>query len=136
MNRFVRSAAVGALAGAGATIPMTAFMFVTKAAGELGELPPRQIVRMSLRRLGIKASKPTLAASTVGVHFAVGAALGVAMALLREARFTARTKRSAMKVASTVWAGAYRGTPRARFLPMMAAHWIYGIAFDEIFERI
>jgi hypothetical protein len=149
MNRYLRSVAVGALAGVGATVPMTAFMKVTHAAGALGELPPRKIVRHALRRVGVRPSKRGLAAATIGAHFAFGAAVGAVMALLRELEVAERTKRSAMKLASTVWAGAYQGVipamgimPRPkhdrRFRPtaMLGAHWIYGLAFDEIVERL
>jgi len=149
MNDYVKAAGRGALAGIGATVAMTAFMKGAHAVGALGELPPRKITKAMLHELGVRPSKEALAGATIAAHFGFGAAIGAAMAILRELGVADRTKRSAIKQASAVWAGAYQGfVPAAGIMRrpkhdrplrptmMLVAHWIYGAVFDEIVERI
>ena len=149
MNDYVKAAGRGALAGIGATAAMTAFMKASHAVGGLGELPPRKITKATLHKLGVRPSKEALAAATIAAHFGFGAVVGAAMAVLRELGVADRTKRSAIKQSSAIWAGAYQGlVPAAGIMPrpkhdrplrpatMLVAHWIYGAVFDEIVERL
>ena len=149
MNTYVKSAGRGAIAGLGATAAMTAFMKAAHLTGAMGELPPRKITKAMLHRLGARPSDEVLAAATIAAHFGFGAVVGAAMAVLRELGVADRTKRSAIKQASAVWAGAYQGVVPAagimrrpkhdrplRPAMMLAAHWIYGAVFDEIVERL
>jgi len=149
MHRYVKAAGRGAVAGLGATVAMTAFMMATRAVGALGELPPRKITKAVLHRLGIRPSDEALAGATIAAHLGFGAVVGAAMETLREAGAAERTKLSAIKQSSAVWAGAYQGVVPAsgimrrpkhdrplRPTMMLVAHWIYGAVFDELSGRL
>ncbi len=140
---------MGAVAGIGATVAMTAVMKLTQSAGAMGELPPQKIVKAMFKALGLPRSKNAITIATAAAHLGFGAFLGAAIGVLREARVVDPGKASAMKLATLVWAAAYQGAvPALGIMPrpkndrplrptsMIAAHWVYGWTYDMLWRRL
>ena len=126
---------IGAIAGVVGTAAMTSAMLRLIDAYPRSErypLPPREVVEAAQRRLGIAASAVDV---TIAAHFAFGAAVGSALALVRP-------RPSAVAYAAgavLVWAGSYLGLfpklglltpatrhPARRNLLMVVAHLVWG----------
>ncbi|HEX7022861.1 MAG TPA: DUF6789 family protein [Trueperaceae bacterium] len=143
----------GALSGALATLPMTAFMMGLQYAlppGERYPLPPRRITAEAAGRAGAlsELSEPELDAVTMLVHFGIGASMGGFYGLVEnQLPGPPAVKGAAFGLA--VWAGGYLGAlpamgllpsatrhpPRRRAL-MIAAHLVYGSALGMLEERL
>jgi hypothetical protein len=143
--RVLRALLVGAVAGAIATIAMSAVMLGAKRAGITGELPPEKIARRAIE--AVADEPPTdhdeRAAAAVA-HVGFGAAAGAPFALLmtlnpvawRSAAFAAC---AGALYATGIWLVSYQGwvpalgimpaasrDRRGRVATMLAAHWVYG----------
>lgn len=145
MSRAGRSAldaAAGALAGAAATLPMSALMWASGRAGLMGEQPPKGVTDHALDEVGAHPSQPTRWAATAVTHLGFGAAAGVPFALMHHSLPVGvpRVATGALYGVG-VWASAYLGwvpamgiLPSAeddrpgRALSMVAAHVVYGAA--------
>lgn len=67
----------GALAGAVATIPMTAALLVAEKAGLMGEFPPKHITYSLLRLAGVRRiSSKARNTAAMGLHFTYGSSVG------------------------------------------------------------
>lgn len=148
LRRALRDAAAGAVAGAAATVPMSALMLVAQRAGLMGTQPPRRITDEVVDVVDqgtdgtVDPAEPARRALTTLTHLGFGAAAGVPFALLHRA-LPVRVPGEAVGAAYAlgVWASAYLGwvpalgiMPRAdqdrpdRPASMVAAHLVYGSA--------
>jgi hypothetical protein len=136
-----REAVRGTLAGAMATIWMTAVMFAAQRLGLMGEQPPRTLTSRALGRAGIGQRVPEPAHDLLAAvaHVGFGAAIGAAFAVASTRRGPApRTPTGGVVLATGVWASSYLGwgpslglTPPAHgglrpAISMIVAHWVYG----------
>ncbi|MEN3308350.1 MAG: putative rane protein [Micromonosporaceae bacterium] len=133
----LKRTAIGAVAGAAATVPMTAWMLGGQALTRHGELAPKRLVRRSARRAGLRARRggPGTALATTAAHLGFGAACG---ALYGAVVLRSSPARGA-GFGIGVWAASYTGWIPAlgllppphrdhpgRALTMLTAHLIYG----------
>jgi hypothetical protein len=132
-----RRIAAGGLSGALATVVMTGWMAVGRLTGPHGEPPPKRLVRVVSRRIGVPArrtSPGTLLASGVA-HLAFGVGCGALYAALTRRSTTA----SGVAFGLAVWAVSYAGwIPALDLMPpphrdrphrmwtMVTAHVVYG----------
>jgi hypothetical protein len=141
-GRTVLDASAGTLAGALATLPMSALMWAAGRAGLMGEQPPKRITDEALDSVGAHPSQPTRWGATALTHLGFGAAAGVPFALMHRSLPVGvpRVATGALYGVG-VWASAYLGwvpamgiMPSAeddrpgRPLSMVAAHVVYGAA--------
>ncbi len=82
MHDDLRAALGGAVAGAVATIPMSAVMFAADKMGLMGRHPPEVITTTGLEAAGGHPRDETKAATAIVGHVAFGAAAGVVFGLL------------------------------------------------------
>src|ERR1700736_3831418 len=73
----------GAIAGALATVAMSAAMFGLKKVGLMGEMPPERITSRMLDRLGVRRSREAQDVAASVSHVAFGAAGGAGFGALR-----------------------------------------------------
>jgi hypothetical protein len=139
-TRLLLDASAGALAGAAATVPMSALMLASQRAGFMGELPPRRITDEALDAVDAHPTEPTRKGVTVLTHLGFGAAAGVPFALLHRSLPPGFPRPvTGMAYALGVWASAYLGwVPAMGIMPpadedrpdrpvsMVAAHLVYG----------
>lgn len=141
--------AAGALAGAVATVPMSALMLAAQRAGLMGTQPPRRITDEAIEALDdadddseVNPSEGTRRGLTALNHLGFGASAGVPFALLHRV-VPGPVPREAVGAvyALGVWASAYLGwVPALGIMPpadedrpdrpvtMVAAHLVYGSA--------
>jgi hypothetical protein len=147
---IVRSALVGATAGAAATVAMSALMLGAKRAGITGSLPPELIARDALRAVGQELPDDEEEQVVAVAHLGFGAAAGALFALLTmgaEAprRSNAIAASAGMLYATGIWLVSYQGwvpamgimppasrDRRGRVATMLAAHWVYGAALGVL----
>jgi len=151
-SSVIRSAAVGAGAGIGATVVMSALMLAGRRAGLTGELPPERIAREAVQATTGRAARPgeEHAIATIG-HFGFGAVAGALYGILtRESRGGAAAgARSGIVFATAIWLISYQGwVPGLHILPpasrdrpgrvatMIAAHWVYGAILGIATNRL
>lgn len=146
LGRRVDDAVTGAVAGAIATVPMTLVMgrlHKELPPQEQYPLPPRQITEEIAERVDVRdeMGEEETAWATLAAHFAYGAAMGAAYAVMP--RFVARPGLTGgVTYGLGVWSGSYLGwLPRLGILPpateqpprrsglMIAAHVVWGLAF-------
>lgn len=134
----------GAVAGAGATVAMSAVMALAARAGLMGQHPPERIAEEALRAGGADRSTEERAEGPLAavLHLGFGAATGAAYALLPASiRRAAPPPISGAVFGSLVWLVSYWGwVPALRILPpvprdrpdrqvsMLVAHWVFGAA--------
>ncbi|MBA2316489.1 MAG: Fic family protein [Euzebyales bacterium] len=145
-----RRAIAGGLAGSGATVVMSAFMWAAQRLGVMGEQPPRRITRGTLRRGGVRPRDgDTERALSSAAHLGFGATSGALYAVVAP-RTLRGWRRLGLGVGYglTVWAVGYKGLlPAARLMPepehdrpgrptaMIAAHVVYGAALAALLRR-
>jgi hypothetical protein len=140
----------GAAEGTAATLVMSGVMLAARRAGRMGELPPRRITAVALRRgrAGRRARRRTDALATVA-HLGFGAAAGAAF----EGGWSLAGRRGPAPLwgaafGAAVWLVSYAGwIPALRILPpphrdrpgrplwMFVAHLVYGAALGALAER-
>ena len=138
----VRRATIGAVAGAVATVGMSALMLAAQRAGLMGELPPKKVTQASLEAVGMseRVDERATNALTAAAHFGFGAAAGALFAVIRRV-VPVPVPVAALGVlyGTFVWAASYFSwVPALGIMPappddrpgrpesMLAAHWIYG----------
>jgi hypothetical protein len=147
-NVILRSAATGAIDGAFATVVMTGAMRVAQRAGWLGELPPRRITRLALRRAGQggrsrRATSGLAALAHVGFGAAAGSAFEVTFA--PRGRPHGRGPLAGAAFGAAIWLVSYAGwVPALRLLPppprdrpgrqaaLVLAHLVYGATLGAL----
>jgi hypothetical protein len=141
----------GMLAGAVATISMSAVMFAAQHLGLMGEQPPRTLTTRALARAGIAHRVPEPAHDVVAAvaHIGFGAAVGAAFAVAStRSGPVPRSQSAGALLATGVWAGSYLGWgPSLRLTPpahgglrpavsMIVAHWVYGATLVLVLRSI
>jgi uncharacterized membrane protein YagU involved in acid resistance len=142
----------GALDGAAATIAMSGVMYGAQRAGWFGEMPPRTITRVALRRARAGTSSSRRAKSALGAiaHVAFGASAGS----LFEGAHAHWVRRSGVgpiagaAFGAAVWLLSYAGwVPALDILPpphrdrpgrqagMLVAHLVYGAVLGALADR-
>jgi hypothetical protein len=150
VNGTLHSALDGALAGAAATLPMSAVMAAADRAGMMGKHPPEVIVEKGMRRSGVRADETTEDAVTLVAHFGFGAAAGAVFGLINRRAAHRRSTWIAEGIAFglVVYAVSYKGwIPALNILPrpehdrpgrqpsMIAAHVVFGAALGALLSR-
>lgn len=155
MSRRVTKWLTGAIAGLGATVPMTVFMVAAHGVlprRDQEELPPAKITGRVLRQAGVLGfGEPAETTVTLASHLAYGAVAGMAYsAMVQNDRPPSLSRGIAFGVG--LWAGSYLGwlpaagvhrpatdEPLGRNLLMIGAHVVWGaslaamlLAIDEI----
>src|SRR5215211_4579843 len=143
----------GAAAGWMATAPMTIFMELAwrlLPTREKYPLPPRMITRQLGRQLGLKQrmNRRSETATTLFLHFAFGATVGMIYAALEE-NIPVRSYVKGIVAGLLVWSGSYLGwIPAAKILPsatrqpwhrnllMIVAHIVWGIVLGLIIQKL
>jgi hypothetical protein len=150
---LIRQTLIGALAGLGATIPMTLgmeamFRFLPKR--ERYPLPPRQIAMAVAEEAGVKEqlNPPERTTFTLAAHFGYGAATGAIYAPMAiENRWPPVA--SGVGFGLAVWAASYLGLlPALRLLSpatehppkrnalMITAHAVWGVTLGLLVDRL
>jgi hypothetical protein len=141
MQTSLSAALRGAFTGAVATLPMSGVMYVARAAGLLGEYPPRIITRTALEAVGAGVPEEVNEAAATIAHVGFGAAAGAAFGLLRHGvRPPGSRIVQGVAFGLAVYAVSYNGwIPAVHILPeptddrpgrqpsMLAAHVVYGL---------
>ncbi|MGI8876821.1 MAG: DUF6789 family protein [Egibacteraceae bacterium] len=149
-DSITRRAITGGVAGSGATVFMSAFMWAAQRLGVMGEQPPRRITRGTLRRGGVRPSDAdTERALSSAAHVGFGATAGALYAVVapRSLRWWRRLG-AGVGYGLTVWAVSYKGLlPAAGLMPdpehdragrptaMIVAHVVYGAALATLLRR-
>ncbi|MEO8701810.1 MAG: hypothetical protein ABI867_17325 [Kofleriaceae bacterium] len=142
MHNVLERGLVGAVAGALATVPMTAALAIAKGTGFLGEPPPKKLTRRFLMLLGSRPDDTTLNVATTLAHFGYGATTGAVFSLLPR---PARNPIGGMAFGVAVWATSYLGwIPKlglmrypskdrpGRPTSMIVAHLVFGAALGAL----
>ena len=146
--RMLRRLAVGAVAGAAATLPMSAVMLGARRAELMRRRqPPEEIVDRAAQRAGIDADRSTIQPIAVVSHFAFGAAAGALFGALARGPRRARMAEG-VAFGSAVWFVSYRGwLPELGLMPdgerdeparqttMLVAHVVYGLVLGACAVR-
>lgn len=142
MPTTIKTGLNGAMAGALATIPMSAVMVGAQRVGLMGRQPPEVITQRALDAANTEPTTTATKALAAALHFAFGAAAGTVFALLNRDE-TSRPLAVAKGVGFglALYAASYGGwIPATGILPapqrdrkgrqpsMAAAHVVYGAA--------
>jgi hypothetical protein len=136
----------GALAGAAATVPMSALMLAAGKLGLMGEQPPERITERLAHAVSIHPDEGESSLVGTTLHVGFGAATGAAFELLREnVELPGPAVGQGVAWALAVWAVSYAGwLPGLDILPpphrdrpgrvpsMIAAHVVYGAALGAL----
>lgn len=136
----------GAVAGAIATLPMSAVMYAAREKGWMGEYPPEVIARDALETVDIRPNDGVNDAVATVAHLGFGATAGALFGLLHK-ELDLPLPRLAQGVAYglLVYAASYDGwIPAMRIMPepeedrpgrqpsMIAAHVVYGAVLGAL----
>lgn len=146
MNETIEAALEGALAGAVATVPMSAVMYAAKRAGLMGQYPPVVIADAVLDALGVRRDEETDEVVATIAHLGFGAAAGALYgAARRHADLPIPAWCEGIGFGLLVYAVSYNGwIPAVRILPepehdrpgrqpsMAVAHVIYGAVLGAL----
>jgi putative membrane protein len=143
----------GAVAGAAATAPMTAFMLATfrlLPPAEQYPLPPREITSQLRSRSGLlfPAAEAPAVLAAVGAHFAYGATAGMLLGGVRSRAVGAAAGHGAL-LGLGIWLASYLGLlpalklqrpatehPAGRTALMVAAHLVWGACAGALVHRL
>lgn len=141
----------GALAGAAATVPMSAVMWLAQRAGYLGQQPPERITEVALSAVHARPERPehenALASAN---HLLFGAVCGTVYSLLREGGpRPAPDLIAGLAFGLSVWVVSYEGwVPALGILPkvqwdkpgrpesMALAHAVFGVSLAGLLRRL
>jgi hypothetical protein len=142
-----RSAAwEGVLAGAIATVPMSAVMYAANKAGLMGEYPPEIITEKALEAAGGRPGEDANDAAATVTHLGFGASAGALFGLLhRRTRLPISPVVQGIGYGLLVYAVSYNGwIPAVHIMPppeqdrpgrqpsMVAAHVVYGAVLGAL----
>ena len=151
LSAVPRTAVQGMVAGAVATVPMSAVMLVAGRTGAMGKQPPEQVTEKAMDAAGVDDTSEGEQHATASIaHLAFGAGGGAAFALLqRRLDLPVPTVVQGVAFGLAVWAVSYQGwIPALRILPpadddrpgrqraMIAAHIVYGGVLGAVESRI
>ncbi|HEV2810623.1 MAG TPA: DUF6789 family protein [Acidimicrobiales bacterium] len=145
------TAVQGMVAGAVATVPMSAVMLVAGRIGAMGTQPPERVAEKAMDAAGVddtSESEQNITASMA--HLAFGAGAGAAFTLVqRRLELPVPTVVQGVAFGLAVWAASYQGwIPALRILPpadddrsgrrraMIAAHIVYGGVLGAVESRM
>lgn len=141
MQRDLKAALDGALAGGIATLAMSLVMLASEKVGGMDRHPPDEIAGAALDAVGLPdASEKETDALAMALHLAFGIGMGGLFGLLhRRLRPPVPPALHGLIFGSLVWAVSYKGwVPALRIMPpperdlpgrpetMLLAHWVYG----------
>ena len=141
MQRDMKAALDGAVAGGVATLAMSLVMLASEQLGGMDRHPPDEIAEAALDAVGAtEAGEHATDAVAVGLHLVFGVMAGGLFGVLhRRLRPPVPAALHGMVFGSLVWAVSYKGwvpalgimPPPERDLPgrpetMLLAHWVYG----------
>jgi hypothetical protein len=146
---WLRSAAVGAAAGAAATVPMSAVMWVSQRAGWMPVQPPRKVTEAALDAVDAHPSEEAQEGLSVVSHFLFGAAAGTLFSVVtRGLPRPASGVPAGILYGVAVWFVSYQGwVPALKIMPpasedrparritMVAAHLIFGATLAGLLRR-
>ena len=147
---LLRDLVRGAIAGAVATVPMSAVMLAAQKAGALPKQPPEEIVDSALDAADVEVDEATSNVLATLNHFAFGASIGAGYSALRRAT-SERGDAAVVGIAYAlaVWFASYQGwVPRITPLPratddredrqavMAGAHVVYGAVLGVLRRRM
>jgi hypothetical protein len=149
MGRNLDAVLDGALAGAAATIPMSALMYAAKKAGLMGEYPPEIIAEKSLDTAGIRSGEDVNDAAATAAHLGFGASAGALFGVLhRRMELPVLPVVQGIGYGLLVYAVSYNGwIPALHIMPepehdrpgrqpsMVAAHVVYGAVLGALVAR-
>ena len=153
MNQAVSCIIAGAIAGLGATLPMSLVMLAGRKRNflrALDPLPPRQITERVLAAVGVddELNDDSKEALTVVNHFAYGASMGGVYGLISPQQSSVGATTTGIGFGIGVWAVSYLGwLPKVglyrsatddapqRNLRILAAHVVWGAALGYLTER-
>lgn len=150
LRRTAARGAAGAVAGAVATVPMSALMLLAQRLGLMGTQPPRRISDGALDAVGVDPPERGRRLLTALSHVGFGAVAGAPFPLLHRA-LPPRAPRPLLGAlyGLGVWASAYLGwVPAAGLMPpahedrsdrqasMVAAHLVYGAVLGAATARL
>lgn len=149
MGRKLDAVLEGALAGAVATIPMSAVMYAAKQVGLMGEYPPEIIAEKSLDAAGIRSDEDVNDAAATVAHLGFGASAGALFGLLlRRTELPVSPVVQGVGYGLLVYAVSYNGwIPALHVMPepehdrpgrqpsMVAAHVVYGAVLGALAGR-
>ncbi len=149
MSRAVSAAWNGALAGAIATVPMSAVMFAAKQLGLMGQYPPEIIAEKSLDAAGIHQGEDVNDAVATAAHLGFGASAGALFGLLhRRMELPVPPVVQGIGYGLLVYSVSYNGwIPAIHIMPapeddrpgrqpsMIAAHVVYGAVLGQLAAR-
>lgn len=147
---MIRDVALGAFAGAGATLPMSGVMWIAQQAGVMGKHPPEQITEALLRTAGIRASKEEKERFALLNHVGFGAVCGALFSLVRRREGNLADGLAAgIAFALAVWLASYEGwVPALGIMPpvdkdrpgrpaaMAAAHAVFGASMTLLLRGL
>ncbi len=138
------------VAGAIATVPMSAIMLLAGEMGAMGKQPPEEITEDLLDAAHVphRSERREKALTVVG-HLAYGMGMGALFGILRsKVRLPAPPEVQGMAFGLAVWAVSYEGwVPAAGIMPppesdrpgrpesMIVAHLVYGAALGALLAR-
>jgi hypothetical protein len=139
----------GALAGAAATLPMSAVMLAAGELGLMGEQPPERITERLLHAVSIHPGEGESNLAGTAAHLAFGATMGAAFQLLREnVELPGSPVAQGVAWGLGLWALNYAGwIPALGILPppdrdrpgrvrtMIAAHVVFGAALGALSDH-
>lgn len=141
-------AAVGAVAGSAATMVMSAVMAAARAAGMLGEAPPRILAHQAAAAGGGPDSRGARDVLAVLAHLGFGAMGGAVYGLVRGRVPHGPGALAGVAWGLLIWTVSYRGwIPALGLLPppsrdrpgrptaMIAAHVVYGAVLGALTDR-
>lgn len=148
MDRALNTALEGAVAGAIATLPMSAVMYASKQAGLMGEYPPEIIADKGLQTAGVPPDRDVNDATATVAHVAFGAGAGTLFALLRrQTRLGVPAVVEGIGFGLLVYAVSYNGwIPAVHIMPppehdrpgrqpsLVAAHVVYGAVLGALLD--
>lgn len=146
----LQTLARGAVAGALATVPMTAVMGLGQLAGWMVTPPPKQVTAAAQQETGVRneLGQPAFTVSWLGAHVAFGAASGILFSVVRS-RLPSPPVLAGTVYGVGLWVTAYGALlPALGLYPsladdshgragvMLAAHEVFGAALSAVYSRL
>lgn len=149
MHTVIKRGLTGMIAGAVATVPMTAVMIAAQRLGFLGEAPPRLMTDFAFLKAQVPIPEKQEELAIAGsVHFGFGSASGALFGILARPRSAPSGVLQGMAFGLALWFVSYHGwVPALHIMPppeedrphrplvMVLAHIVYGSVLGWIAGR-